>query len=63
MVLNREKVIERLKVGEKLRECGNTMIFKDEYSCSAATAIYLREKGMVKITGGVGRRVYSWAEK
>lgn len=60
MIINRDKVIERLKAGEILRESGNTMVFKDGNWCSAATDIYLRERGLVKITGRIGRRAYSW---
>lgn len=60
MVINRQKVIERLKNGEKLRESGNTMMFSNGDSCSGATEIYLRENRLVKITGGLGREVYSW---
>jgi len=60
MRVNRQKVIERLKNGEKLKEAGNTMMFLNGDTCSGATEIYLREKGLVKITGGVGRQVYSW---
>ena len=60
MILKREKVIEHLKAGEELRESGNTMMLNDGNSCSGATEIYLRENGLVKITGGIGRRVYSW---
>jgi hypothetical protein len=59
MKLNRHKVIERLKNGDKLRESGNTMIFPNGDFCTAATEIYLREGGLIKITGGVGRQIYS----
>lgn len=61
MQLNRQDVIKRLKGGEKLRESGNTMMFKNGDSCTAATDIYLRDKGLVKVIGRVGRTVYSWA--
>jgi len=60
MILNRKLVIERLKDGEKLLESGNTMLFPDGKSCSTATEIYLRENGLVKITGSLSKRVYSW---
>ena len=60
MILNRKLVIERLKTGDKLRESGNTMLFHDGKSCSATTEIYLRENGLVKITGSLSKRVYSW---
>jgi len=59
MIINRQKAIDRLKSGEKLRESGNTMLFKNGDSCSGATEIYLRDHGLVKITGGVGRTVFS----
>jgi len=60
MIIRRSEVMERLKNGEKLRESGNTMEFKDGKACSAATEIYLREHGLVKITGKVGRLTYSF---
>jgi len=60
MRLSREMVIERLKAGEKLKESGNTMIFRDGSSCTGATEIYLRGSGLVEITGEIGRQVYSW---
>ena len=60
MRLNRQQVIERLKAGEKLEESGNTMVFSNGDSCTGATEIYLRENGLVNITGDVGRLVYSW---
>jgi len=63
MRLNRQQVIGRLRIGEKLRESGNIMMFKNGDSCSAWTEVYLREEGLVKITGRVGRRVYSWLNK
>ena len=61
MIIKRQEVIDRLKRGDRLRESGNTMLFKDGASCSAATSIYLLERGLVKVTGGVGRVAYSWA--
>jgi len=58
-LLNRLQVIERLKAGEKMHEEGNTMMFKNGDFCTAATDIYLRDNGLVKITGGLNK-VYSW---
>src|SRR5574340_771981 len=60
MKLNRARVIERLQSGERLKECGNTMMFPNGDFCTAAIDIYLREKGLVTVTGEVGRTVYSW---
>jgi len=60
MMLNRQQVIERLKAGDILHESGNTMMFKNGDFCTAATDIYLREKNLVKVSGGVGRTQYSW---
>ena len=61
MIISRQRVIERLKSGERLKELGNTMVFRDGDTCSARTDIYLREKGLVKVIGRIGRMVYSWA--
>ena len=60
MIVCRQEVFERLKRGDKLYESGNTMLFKDGNSCHPATDSYLIEQGLVKITGKMGRRVYSW---
>ena len=59
MRLNRKQVIKRLGNGEKLKESGNTMMFVNGDFCTAATEIYLRENGLVKITGKIGRQRYS----
>lgn len=60
MIINRQKVIERLKNGEKLREVGNTMLFDNGDSCSGYTEMWLVENGLVKVTGNLAHRVYSW---
>jgi len=60
MIVNRQKVIERLKAGEQLRESGNTFLFKNGDSCSGYTEIFLRENNLVRVSGSVAHRRLSW---
>jgi len=60
MIINRQRVIERLKAGEKLKESGNTFMFKNGDSCSASTEIWLLENNLVKVSGWLSNRKLSW---